>query len=223
MEVAVKSSMGPFRENFWRIVCCGALAAVLGGCLPPAANLQDARVMDKGQVRLTGFWSNLESAGAGGEELADEYGGLIGIGGGSETEFQLRIERLALPDEGEGYEFISFGPKIGVIEDRLAVLVPVGVNVGEDVEWLETIQIHPALLGSIPLSRNFEINSAAKLIFPINGSMVIWLNFGLGFGISTDLERWAILPEVGYSRCLDESEIEPVFNYGIALALYTGD
>jgi hypothetical protein len=207
-----------------RIACVGASALILGGCfLPPAGNVQDARTVGKGNVRVTGFWSGLVDAGEDGEKLADEFGVLLGLGGSDRSEIQLRIERIDLTDEDDGYQFASLGPKFGLIEDQVALLVPLGWYMGEDVETSETFQIQPGLLETVSVNRNFEVNAAQRFIIPFNSGLFTWLNLGFGVGLSTDLDRWAILPEVSYSICLDEAEVDPVFSYGVAVVVRTGD
>jgi hypothetical protein len=207
----------------WKIVWCVAFATTLGGCLLPAANLQDARVVGEGNVRATGYWSGLNTTGSGGKRVGDEFGVLIGVGGSERSELQVRFERLESADGDGGYQFISLGPKFGLVEDQLAVLVPIGVYAGEDIEWAETFQIHPGLIGSIPVNRSLEFNAAGKLIIPFNPDLLIWLNIGFGLGLSSDFDRWAVLPEVGYSVCLDETgDVDSILSYGVALAIYAG-
>ena len=210
--------------RLWKILCGVVAASVLGGCfLPPAANLQDARMVGKGNVRVTGFWSGLNDTGEDGEKVADEYGAMLGFGSSDRTEIQVRFERIAFADGDDGYQFLSIGPKFGLVEDRLALLVPGGVYVGEDIGWVETIQFQPALMGSLPVSRNFEFNTAARFILPLDPDLFTWFNVGFGVGLSSDLDRWAILPEVSYSICLDEGEVDPIFSYGVALVFLPGD
>jgi hypothetical protein len=63
---------------------------------------------------------------------------------------------------------------------------------------------------------------AARLMFPFDQDYLAWFNSGVWVGLSRDLGRWAILPELGYSICLDESSIDPVFSCGIAPVFPTG-
>ncbi|MDH3197740.1 MAG: hypothetical protein OEO21_05815 [Candidatus Krumholzibacteria bacterium] len=206
-----------------RFACVGVAALILGGCfLPPAGNVQDARTVGKGNVRVTGFWSGIDAHRQEGDATADEFGALIGVGGSDRSEIQLRFERLDFRDEDEGYQFISLGPKFGLIEDRLALLVPIGWYLGEDIEWTETLQIHPGLLETFPVNPILEINAAQRLILPFSSNVWMWLNLGLGVGLSTNFDRWAILPEISYSVSLDEKDTD-VFSYGVAVVVRTGD
>jgi hypothetical protein len=196
------------------------LVLIVSGCYPPAATMQDARMVGKNNARLTGYWYGLEDAGDGGEKVANVYGGLLGIGSSDRTEVQFRLDHFSFvgagDDEDSGYEFVSIAPKFGLSEDRLALLVPIGMYIENGISF-ETTQIHPTLLASQPVGRGFEVNAAAKVIFPFDQDYYTWFDVGVGVGVSSDLDRWMLLPEVSYTICLDEDEVDPVWTYGIAL------
>ncbi len=70
------------------------------------------------------------------------------------------------------YQFVSFDPKISLVEDRLAFFSPIGFffsdpfpSDGESINSLESIQIHPALIASIPFGKSKnQLNLALKSI-----------------------------------------------------------
>ncbi len=196
------------------------LVLIVSGCYPPAANVQDARMVGKGGARLTGYWYGLENTGDNTDKVANVYGGLIGIGSSDRTEVQFRLDHFDFVDDDDGYEFVSIGPKFGLSHDRLALVTPLGVYVGDGMSF-ETLQIHPTLLATAPVARFFELNGAVKLMFPFDQDYYTWLNLGIGVGLSSDIDRWVLLPELGYTLCLDESAIDPVFTYGISLVILT--
>jgi hypothetical protein len=210
-----------FRVLFGKAIVAGLAAFVLAGCIPPAANLQDARMVGKENVRLAGSWSGLKDTGEGGEKFANDYAGLLGIGTSDRTEIQFRVDHFDFVDDEEGLGFVSIGPKFGLSENRLALVVPLGVYGHNGIEW-GTVQIHPGLLGSLPVGRFFELNGAASLFFPFDQDYYTWFNLGIGVGLSTDLDSWAVLPQISYSVCLDESDVDPVFSYGFALVYCPG-
>jgi hypothetical protein len=212
----------------WCILVLGVSLSA-GGCfLPPAANVQDARTVGKGQVRAAGYWSGLNDTDASEGEsakLADEFGGIVGVGVSESAELQLRLERLDYAEESDGYQFVSFSPKFGLVADRLAVMVPIGLYFGEDVEWQETFQIQPAIIGSVPVSEKFEVNMSGRVALPFNSDLYTWGILGFGVGLSSDLDRWAILPEISYSIALDDDtdEVSNILGYGLALTFYFGE
>jgi len=205
------------------VVIAASALPFAGGCfLPPAANVQDARMVGQGNVRAAGFWSGLNGTEED-EKAADEFGALLGVGLGEKSELQLRVERIDLADEDDGYQFMSLGPKFGLVEDQLALLVPFGFYFGEDIEMADTFQIQPAILGTIPVSQAFEVNASGRVALPFDSDLFTWAIFGFGVGFSPDLDRWAILPEISYSIALDEEDADSYFGYGLALTIRTGD
>jgi hypothetical protein len=199
------------------------LVLIISGCYPPAANMQDARMIGKGGARLTGYWYGLEDAGVDVEKVANVYGGLLGIGSSDRTEVQFRLDHFDFvndDDDDSGYSFVSVGPKIGFSENRLAFLVPLGMYVGEDMAF-ESVQIHPTLLATQPVRGGFEVNGAAKLVLPFDQDYFTWMCLGAGVGLSSNLDRWVLMPELSYSICLDEGEVHPVWTYGVALVILT--
>lgn len=206
-----------------------AVSLTAGGCfLPPAANVQDARTVGAGRVRAAAYWSGLKDTdAAAGEDakLADEFGGIFGVGVSKSAELQFRLEKIDLVGEDDGYQFVSFSPKFSLVADKLAFMVPIGVYFGEGVGWQETFQIQPALIGSAPVSEKFEVNMSGRLVVPFNSDLYKWGILGFGIGVSSDLDRWAILPEVSYSIALGDNtdEISNILGYGLALTFYLGE
>jgi len=211
----------------WCILAIG-VSLTAGGCLlPPAANVQDARTVGEGRVRAAGYWSGLKDTDAApGEDakLADEFGGILGVGVSESTELQFRLERIDFGQEDDGYQFLSFSPKFGLVTDKLAFMVPVGIYFGGGLAWQETFQIQPSLIGSVPVNENFEVNMSGRLVVPFNSDLYKWGILGLGIGVSSDLDRWALLPEISYSIALndDTNDISDILGYGLALTFYLG-
>jgi hypothetical protein len=196
-------------------------ALVSAGGYPPASSVQDARTIGKNNVRVTGYWFGLKDTGDGGDKIANVYGGLLGIGTGERTEIQFRFDHFDFVDSDRAYDFVSVAPKFDLAKGRLALLVPFGLYADDGLKG-DSFQIHPGVLGTLRAGRFLEVNVAARLMFPFDQDYLTWFNLGVGIGLSTDLDRWAILPELGCSICLDESSIDPVFSYGIALLFPTG-
>ena len=205
----------------WQIPLAVATGLILGGWMPPAASVQDARTIGKNNVRVTGYWFGLKDTGDGGDKIANVYGGLLGIGAGERTEIQFRFDHFDFVDSDRAYDFVSVAPKFDLVEDQLALLIPFGLYADDGLRG-DSFQIHPGVLGTLQAGQFFEVNAAAKLMFPFDQEYLTWFNLGVGVGLSTDLDRWAILPELSYSICLNESEVDPVFSYGIALVYPSG-
>jgi hypothetical protein len=50
------------------------LVLIISGCYPPAASMQDARMVGKGGARLTGYWYGLEDAGYSFVSIGPKFG-----------------------------------------------------------------------------------------------------------------------------------------------------
>jgi len=174
--------------------------AVLTGCAAPFADLQGARLAGKGRVQVTPSFSKVGFASSGGDvSLQREYTLQVAGGVTENLELRGRYTRITPPggSGGEGgVNVIGAGPKVGLVPGRLAVGLPVGLAFGEGIEASETLQAHPTVFFTVPAHRNLEVNLSGKALVPLRGGDV-GLAANLGLGLSTDLDRWAVRPEVG--------------------------
>ena len=205
----------------WQIPLVAGASLILGAWMPPAASLQNAQVAGDEQIRIAGAWYGLKNTGEGGDKLANAFTGLLGIGLSDQTELQFRFDHFDFTDSDAGWDFVSVGAKVRLIEDRLALVLPFGMYAHDGIEW-STAQIHPGAIGTLQAGQYAEISASGKVLFPFDQDNLIWLSLGIGVGLSTDLNRWSILPEIGYSVCLDESEVDPVFSYGFSFVYLPG-
>lgn len=175
------------------------LAAMLPACAPVFSELQSAKLVDKGRVELTpsasyvGFSADDDDDSG---HVQDHYGIQLGVGLHEAVELRGRYEHIT----GAGVEVVGLGPKVRLVEDRVALYVPVGraFGGGEDADLGDSWAVHPTLLFTVPAHRSVEVNASAKYLVPLNengGDNLLAFNLGLGLG--PDLERWAIRPEVG--------------------------
>jgi hypothetical protein len=212
-----------------RFLSVGFVSMVGGGCFhPPMANMQSARTVVGSQVRIAPYYSaidqDIDDAASGESEGrdADEFGMLLGIGAGDGTEFQLRYDRFEQAQDGDGgYNFTSLGLKMAAVKNVLAFTVPLGFYWGDDISTLETLEIDPSVIATLPLGDRFEATGAVRAIVPVNPDLVQRIVVNLGFSLSTDVSRWAIMPEVGYSVDVDDSDSDPFISYGLALVFFT--
>ena len=58
-------------------------------------------------------------------------------------------------------------------------------------------QLHPSALFTIPISDNVEINPSTKWLMPLSENGSHFVAFNLGAAMSSDLNIWAVRPEVG--------------------------
>lgn len=201
-------------------LCC--LTVLASGCfIPPMANMQSARTVEESQVRITPFYSAVEEKDGGSEKVADEFGLLFGVGLGGKSEFQFRYDRFVFPEDDDGYNFTSLGIKVGAVKDILAFTIPLGFYWGSDVSIVDTFEFDPGVIATLPLGKSVELSGAGRLILPIDPDLVQRVILNGSVCLSTDVSRWALVPEVGYTVAIDDSKMDPLFSYGIGLVYFT--
>ncbi len=184
----------------------GGTAAVLAVVLSVSActfsDLQSARLAGPGRLEVTPGYSSMSISSAGDtERIVNQFGVRVATGLSPRVDLRVRYDRIDLVDdsEDEGFGIVGFGPKFGLVEDRLALYAPVGFIFGRDIDSSESWHFQPTVLLTSPVNDHAETT--------ISGRWVTWLNedapeshFGanLGLGMSSDLDRWAIRPEVGF-------------------------
>jgi len=188
---------------FGMITCFVVVVLVfLAGCAPPFSAMQSARLAGKGNFEVTPLFSTIFfSTGGETEHVQNEYGLQVAYGLADRFDLQLRYEFIsgAVEDVGWSANVIGIGPKIGIYKDMIAMSLPIGFAFGGDIEDVgETWQFHPTFLFTLPVGNSFEFNPSTKMLIPISGDGDVLLAFNLGAGISANLKKWVVRPEVGF-------------------------
>ena len=178
------------------------LVATTSGCAPVFSDLQSARLLDKGRVEVTPSASTVGFSNDDDEEsghLQDNVGVQVAVGLHEAVELRARYEHVMLAEDGPSVDVVGIGPKVRLVDDRLALYVPVGRGFGggEDADLSDSWQVHPTVLFTVPAHRNVEVNASAKYLIPLSGDGgddTLAFNLGLGLG---QLDRWAVRPEAG--------------------------
>ena len=170
--------------------------------VPPFSDLQSAKLVGKGRIELTpGFSSVSVTAEGESQHIQNNFGIQAGYGVSKFMDFRLRYERIQLDtggDESYGLNVLGFGPKFSLVKDWVAIFLPVGFAFGSDVEVSQTWQFQPTLLFTVPFNKNIELNTSAKGLIWFQSGNDSLVAFNLGFGLSSDLDKWAIRPEIGF-------------------------
>lgn len=173
------------------------LLPFISACVVPInTSFESARMLGKGNAEAMGHYSHYIIADEGESEAYNNNFGLrLGYGISDKFDLKMRYIRLVPEVEGSsGVNYIDLAPKYAFLPGKLAGTLPVGLYFAEgESQWV----FSPKLLFTYPANNMFEATLAAKAdIFPDDESEV-YLGFNLGFGISSNLDRWAIRPEVG--------------------------
>lgn len=207
-------------ERLRRLYAIAAIAitgAIAGGCAPV---FQDARLVNPGHVQVTPSFSGAGVSDEGESEyLVNTFA--VQVQGGVSERFELGAAYARFEDvEGEGgINTLVFGPRIGVVKDRVAVAVPFSFLFGEDVEVSDTWMIHPTAIFTIPVSPRVDINPSARLVIPLceectTSDWLLGFNGGVGLRVNP---RLTLRPEAGILVNPGESGVIWTFGFGVSI------
>lgn len=167
--------------------------ALLQGCAPVFSDFQSARMVERGAVEVTP---------AGGYVSSPQWtlGAQIAYGLSDRTELRARLTHVFTGLDTEGSDWleesvndinvISAGLKFSLVEDRLALHLPIGAYFNAE-DGLGGLHGHPALIASIPVCDDIDLNPSLNAILP--GGLVA---INLGAALSNH-DRFTVRPEVG--------------------------
>lgn len=184
-------------------------------CLPAVSTtFESARMLKPGALQV-GAYGSLYT-GILDKHQGDEWGlrtlnfGLISAYGLSDKfSIRGRYERTLLKDRAElfdapilqsgtGVNYAEIALKYGWKQRRSnlrgAVSLPIGnIFYHENNVWY----LSPTVFTTFSNNDQFEFSMNGKLHFWLNNSPPIpWASFGIGFGFSENLDRWALRPEI---------------------------
>lgn len=187
-----------------QLVLSATAAALLSGCLPFLADQQSGRLLEPGKLEVTPSFSYVSFSAEGEtEHVQNQFGLRAGYGLTQRTELRATYEHVSIVDVDEDGDFnmLGVGAKFGLVPNRIAFYLPVGVVFGGELDSGDTWTTVPTVLATVVSSSTFELTPSLKAFIPLSGEdREVFLGFHLGAGISNDLSRWAFRPEVGVVR-----------------------
>ena len=201
------------------------------GCVPITfSNLQSAKMTRKGKFEFTPSFSTSINT--------NSFGLQTSYGLNNKYNFRLRLERIMIErimtdiDEFESgssnfidmsiFNFkanithLSFGIKYQLLKNKSAIYIPISfTKIDNDSEIIK--QIEPTYIHTFSF-KYLEINPSIKALIPLDSNTKDYLlAYNLGFGISSNLSKWVIRPEVGIlTSPLEEGGI-PHMSIGLSL------
>lgn len=198
-----------------------AIFAALQSCAPVFSELQSARTVGKNRFELTpsystvSFTSDKETDG-----IQNHLGLRAAYGITPKLDLRFAYERIWPKEEGEfsdGVDVVGIGPKVSLVENMVAVSLPVGRALGEDSK--DSWQFHPTLLLTLPaVPDKFDITLAPKYLFTFCEDCEDLVAVNLGLALSSDLKKWAIRPEYGMLFNPGEEGHFGQFSLGVTVA-----
>ena len=202
------------------------IALLIVGCAPITfSNLQSAKMTRKGKFEFTPSFSTSINT--------NSFGLQTSYGLNNKYNFRLRLERIMIDfDEFESdssnfidmsiFNFkanithLSFGIKYQLLKNKSAIYIPISLTkIDNDSEIIK--QIEPTYIHTFSF-KYLEINPSIKALIPLDSNTKDYLlAYNLGFGISSNLSKWVIRPEVGIlTSPLEEGGI-PHMSIGLSL------
>ncbi|MEQ9264835.1 MAG: hypothetical protein RLN81_06410 [Balneolaceae bacterium] len=188
-------------------------------CVTIFSEFQSADTLGKGNTEITPAASIVNFSNDGeSDHIQTNMGVQVGYGVSEVTDLRFRFEAPSYGDDlstfGEIFA-VGFGPKIQLIEDKVAAYMPLGFAFGEDIETSETFEIHPSVLMTFPINETTELNPSMKLIMPFDDrDAALALNLGVGFWN----DNIGLRPEIGIMKSLEEGDGTFV-HFGVGLSI----
>ena len=199
-----------------------ALVLSLSGCV--TSDLQSARLVGPGNFEITPSYTMGSLSGNGEtERTTNQFGVQVARGLTPRIDLRLRYEYIDIaPEREEGFNILGFGPKFGLVEDRLADHMPVGFAFGGNVDdSSESWMFRPTVLFTHTINDHAEITTAGKgVIWLTEDDIDPLLGANLGLGLSSDLDRWVVRPEFGFLK--DPGEEGTLWHWSVGLTLFPG-
>jgi hypothetical protein len=182
---------------------------IFGSCtiLPVGSHFESAKTLEKNQLQVRGNYDRYSASADGDSEKTNyNFGGTVGYGVCHNFDVKLRYERMNAFKDDEfpdvdpiSINFIGISPKYMVIEDILSVKLPFNYyfNTESGDEAFKEWAIAPAVLGTLPVNENFDLTGGIQYQHFFENEIENFLGFSLGLGFSSNLEQWAIRPEIG--------------------------
>jgi hypothetical protein len=204
-----------------------SLTALLTGCFAPInLTYESARMLDEGQVSLQGSYSRyslINGDSVGTANLNNNFGFALGYGVSEKYSLGIRYEHMNISSDFnsifgedidwgdlEKMDFFEFNNRIRLKEDVLALSIPLGFYLytsfdTENPSGFGYMSIDPRLYITLFGSSDiFELTIIPKIHLLVGGwgGMAAFPGIALGIGLSSDLDKWAIRPEIGYDSFL---------------------
>ena len=209
-------------------LCALSLVALsAGGCAPPFSELQSAKLVDEGEFEIAGHYSAVslhldmgddDQEGGGDGRIQDNIGVQLAYGLTEAMNLRFRYEYIDVGDSLITAHAVGFGPKFSLAEDVIALYVPIGFALGEDIKTEDTWQLHPTIIVTSTHGGVLELNASVKYILTFAKGRDDLMAFNIGLGLSPDLERYAIRPEAGL--LIDPGEGSYYWHFSVGFSFF---
>jgi hypothetical protein len=138
-------------------------------------------------------------------KFSDNYGLALAYGLSEKMNLKFRYEKMNTVADWEIFDlqleiptdinYFEFAGKFQLNQDETAIMTPIGIYSYGD-ELLFTFA--PRFLATIRNNNHIELNVSAKMNIFFGDDIFVMPGFNLGLGVSSNLDKWAFRPEIGY-------------------------
>lgn len=209
--------MKPYIKSKFNFLLAAVLLMATSCVIPVNTFMESARTLEQGAVEFTGSYAKYSISDEGESESLNSNFGLR-VGYGLTDRFNLRVRYIRMIPEGEdggSVNYMAVSPKFSLKENVFALTTPIGAYFGEgDPTWFFSPRI--ILTHSLPNDK-FDFSFSSKVDFYLEEDVDPTIGFNIGAGLSTDLNRWAIRPEVGLLFNTDSEDSAKYWAFGVGL------
>jgi hypothetical protein len=189
-------------------------------CVTPINMTQDrAKTLGKNYLEVAGSYSKYTDE-DNNQVGNNNYGGRIGFGVSPNVDIKARYERLVSTKENGGAaNYLSVFPKINLLHQKISLLLPVSSYFGEAIFKDDSrYSIAPEVIGTYTFGSNADVSGMIKgdyFFSTEDRSDEFYWGFKIGFGLSSNLDKWAIRPEAGYM--FNPNDPGQIWSFGVGL------
>lgn len=192
--------------------------------LPVNSYYEKAGTLQKGGIEISGSATRYSVTHYDRTEFSNQGGGFrAGYGISDRFDLKLRYEKQKFSTNFDGrlkeFNMVSLVPKYALLPGRISIMMPLSwyknTNESYGTKYNEKYtSVAPVLLFTLTNRKNIaDLTMGIKSEFLFGKEESTWYGGGfIGAGLSTNLNKWAIRPELGLSR---NSNKEAFWNYGI--------
>lgn len=172
---------------------------------PVGTHYDSAKSLKKNQLEASGSFTHYEVADEESNLVSNyNFGFRVGYGISDQFDVKIRYEILT-PIDNEAGDFLNpvhFGsiePKLSFANNKLAFKLPLNIYSNDfSTNSNPVFSISPAFMGTADLKKNIA-ESTLSLSYQhfFSEDLISLVGLNLGFGFSSNLEKWAIRPELG--------------------------
>jgi hypothetical protein len=192
------------------------LNLLVSGCLisPHNSNFENASTVGKNNIEAAGHYSSHSYSGNNSKSITN-YGFKITYGIAENTDLKISYDNfnmfLNFYEFNQFLNFYELGLKFSIVKNKSALVLPVGIY---NNKYHTTFWLSPRYLSTLIRKKQFDFTTCFKMEIPLVDSTVPAFGFNATFGLSDNLNKWAVRPEIGIKFVLN-TRINSLISYGI--------